>query len=112
MLTACGGAPPPAEAAAGATTGADTSGFFFSSTSRATASAFSCSFWMSAMLVTFTGAFLPQAFTGGGAEGLARYAYPTDEEKQAMQNRAGRPYQGALAAPAEHGPLGLAFGTA
>jgi hypothetical protein len=29
-----------------------------------------------------------------------------------MQNRAGRPYQGALAAPAEHGPLGLAFGTA
>jgi hypothetical protein len=52
------------------------------------------------------------AFTGGGAEGLARYAYPTDEEKQAMQNRAGRPYQGALAAPAEHGPLGLAFGTA
>jgi hypothetical protein len=37
---------------------------------------------------------------------------PTDEEKQAMQNRAGRPYQGALAAPAEHGPLGLAFGTA
>jgi hypothetical protein len=55
--------------------------------------------------------FAPFTLAAGGPA-VARFEYPTDEERQAMQNRSGRPPQGLLAPPAALGPLELRRGAA